>query len=166
VRHHTRIASILAGMALVVSVWDGSAWAIQPDEMLSNPKLEARARAIGKELRCLVCQNESIDDSNADLAHDLRVLVRQRITAGDSDAQVKQYIVARYGNYVLLKPPFDAETYLLWFGPLVLLLGGAAAATLYYRRAARVAKTAPLSADENRRLAALIGDTESDNNGA
>jgi cytochrome c-type biogenesis protein CcmH len=166
VRHHARIASILAGMALVVSVWDGSAWAIQPDEMLSNPKLEARARAIGKELRCLVCQNESIDDSNADLAHDLRVLVRQRITAGDSDAQVKQYIVARYGNYVLLKPPFDAETYLLWFGPLVLLLGGAAAATLYYRRAARVAKTAPLSADENRRLAALIGDTESDNNGA
>jgi cytochrome c-type biogenesis protein CcmH len=153
-------------MALVVSVWGGSAWAVQPDEMLSNPKLEARARAIGKELRCLVCQNESIDDSNADLAHDLRVLVRQRITAGDSDAQVKQYIVARYGNYVLLKPPFDAETYLLWLGPLVLLLGGAAAATLYYRRAARVAKAAPLSADENRRLAALIGDTDSKTNGA
>ena len=154
---------------LIAALWDapGSAWAIRPDEMLANQKLESRARSIDKELRCLVCQNESIDDSNADLAHDLRVLVRQRITAGDSDAQVKQYIVARYGNYVLLKPPFDAETYLLWLGPLVLLLGGAGAATLYYRRsAARVAETAPLSVDENRRLAALIGDTDSKTNGA
>jgi cytochrome c-type biogenesis protein CcmH len=157
----------LAGIALLIAAaWGGSAWAIQPDEMLSNPKLEARARAIGKELRCLVCQNESIDDSNADLAHDLRVLVRQRITAGDSDEQVKKYIVARYGNYVLLKPPFDAETYLLWFGPLVLLLGGAATATIYYRRAARIAETAPLSDEENRRLAALIGDASSKSKGA
>ena len=160
---------MLAGIALVIAaVWGtaGSAWAVHPDEMLSNPKLEARARAIGKELRCLVCQNESIDDSDADLAHDLRVLVRQRITAGDSDEQVKKYIVARYGDYVLLKPPFDSETYLLWFGPLVLLLGGATAATIYYRRAARVAEAAPLSADENRRLAALIGDTDSKTKGA
>ena len=158
---------MLTGIALLIAVaWGGSAWAIQPDEMLSNPKLEARARAIGKELRCLVCQNESIDDSNADLAHDLRVLVRQRITAGDSDEQVKTYIVARYGNYVLLKPPFDAETYLLWFGPLVLLLGGAAAATIYYRRAARVAEAAPLSEEETRRLAALIGDADSKSKGA
>jgi cytochrome c-type biogenesis protein CcmH len=160
---------MLAGIALLIAaLWGtaGAAWAIQPDEMLSNRKLEARARSIDKELRCLVCQNESIDDSNADLAHDLRVLVRQRITAGDSDAQVKQYIVARYGNYVLLKPPFDAETYLLWLGPLVLLLGAAGAATLYYRRAARAAETEPLSADENRRLAALIGDTDSKTKGA
>jgi cytochrome c-type biogenesis protein CcmH len=157
----------LAGIVLLIAAaWSGSAWAVQPDEILSNPKLEARARAIGKELRCLVCQNESIDDSNADLAHDLRVLVRQRITAGDSDEQVKRYIVARYGDYVLLKPPFDAETYLLWFGPLVLLLGGAAAATIYYRRAARVAETAPLSEEENRRLAALIGDADSKSKGA
>ena len=155
---------MLAG--LIACVWAGPSWAVQPGEMLSNPKLEARARSIGKELRCLVCQNESIDDSDADLAHDLRLLVRQRITAGDSDAQVKQYIVARYGNYVLLKPPFDAETYLLWLGPLVLLLGAAGAAALYYRRAARLAETAPLSAEENRRLAALIGDTESGNKGA
>ena len=163
-RHRVLTSLMLAG--LIAALWAGPAWAVQPDEMLSNPKLEARARVIGKELRCLVCQNESIDDSDADLAHDLRVLVRQRVTAGDSDEQVKQYIVARYGNYVLLKPPFDAETYLLWFGPLVLLLGGAAAATLYYRRAARVAETAPLSAEESRRVAALIGDKESDNKGA
>jgi cytochrome c-type biogenesis protein CcmH len=153
-------------MALAASVWNGSAWATTPDEMLSNPKLEARARAIGKELRCLVCQNESIDESNADLAHDLRVLVRQRVTAGDTDEQVKQYVVARYGNYVLLKPPFDAETYLLWFGPLVLLLCAARAAMLYYRRAARVAEAAPLSAEESRRIVALIGDSESQDNGA
>ena len=147
-------------MALIAIACAGSAWAIRPDEMLSNPKLESRARAIDKDLRCLVCQNESIDESNADLAHDLRVLVRQRVLAGDSDAQVKQYIVARYGNYVLLKPPFDAETYLLWFGPLVLLLGGVGAATLYYRRAALTGETAALSADEKRRLAALLGDTD------
>jgi cytochrome c-type biogenesis protein CcmH len=149
---------MLAG--LIAALWTGSAWAVQPDEMLQSPKLEARARSIGKELRCLVCQNESIDDSDADLAHDLRLLVRQRVAAGDSDEQVKQYIVARYGNYVLLKPPFDAETYLLWLGPLVLLLCGAGAAALYYRRAAHLAETAPpLSEDERKRVAALIGDS-------
>ena len=168
-RHRAHTSSILAGIALLIAaVWGtaGSAWAVQPDEMLSNPRLEARARAIGKELRCLVCQNESIDDSNADLAHDLRVLVRQRITAGDSDEQVKTYIVARYGNYVLLKPPFDAETYLLWLGPLVLLLCAAGVVTIYYRRAARVAETVPLSEEENLRLAALIGDADSKSKGA
>jgi len=134
--------------------------------MLSNPKLEARARTIGKELRCLVCQNESIDDSDADLAHDLRVLVRQRVLAGDSDAQVKQFIVARYGNYVLLKPPFDAETYLLWFGPLVLLLCAAGVVTIYYRRlAAMRVEATPLSAEERQRLAVLMDDTESGNRG-
>ena len=153
-------------MALIAAVWGGSAWAIRPDEMLANPKLEARARTIGKELRCLVCQNESIDDSDADLAHDLRLLVRQRVLAGDSDAQVKQYIVARYGNYVLLKPPFDAETYLLWLGPLVLLLGAVGVVTIYYRRAARDVEMAPLSEDESRRLAALIGDTDAGTKGA
>ncbi len=148
-----------SALALAAIVWlvAGSALALRPDEMLSNPKLEQRARAIGKELRCLVCQNKSIDNSNADLAHDLRVLVRQRVLAGDSDEQVKQYVVARYGNYVLLKPPFDAETYLLWFGPLILLLGGVGAATLYYRRSANSAEVLPLSAEESRRVADLIG---------
>jgi cytochrome c-type biogenesis protein CcmH len=166
VKRRLRISLSLAGMALIAAVWGGSAWAIRPDEMLSNPKLEARARTIGKELRCLVCQNESIDDSDADLAHDLRLLVRQRVLAGDSDAQVKQYIVARYGNYVLLKPPFDAETYLLWLGPLVLLLGAVGVVTIYYRRAARDVEMAPLSEDESRRLAALIGDTDAGTKGA
>ena len=165
-RRRLRTSSLLAGLALIAVVWDGSAWAIRPDEMLSNPKLEARARTIGKELRCLVCQNESIDDSDADLAHDLRLLVRQRVLAGDSDKQVKQYIVARYGNYVLLKPPFDAETYLLWLGPLVLLLCAAGVVTIYYRRAALDVETAPLSEDESRRLAALIGDTDTGTKGA
>lgn len=135
----------------------GPAYAIEPDEMLPNPKLEARARAIDKELRCLVCQNENIDDSNADLAHDLRLLVRKRVMAGDTDAQVKQYIVARYGNYVLLKPPFDAETYLLWLGPALLLLGGAVVAVFYYRHHSAAAAAGPLSPEEADRLAALIG---------
>ena len=151
------IAVILLGLLLatIVSAKDAA-------PLAEDPVVEQRMIHITEELRCLVCQNESIDDSNADLAHDLRVLVRQRITAGDSDAQVKQYIVARYGNYVLLKPPFDAETYLLWLGPLVLLLGGAGAATLYYRRTARGAEAAPLSAEERKRLAALLGDTGND----
>jgi cytochrome c-type biogenesis protein CcmH len=162
VKTRARISFALSGVALLAMLWCGQALAVRPDEMLTDPKLENRARALGKELRCLVCQNESIDDSNADLAHDLRLLVRQRVAAGDTDEQVKQYIVARYGNYVLLKPPFDAETYLLWFGPLVLLLCAAGAATLYYRRAAREAETAPLTAEERRRLAALIGDADKD----
>lgn len=161
-RFPTHYSLLLASIALIVAVWCtmGTALAIRPDEMLSNPKLEARAREIGKELRCLVCQNQSIDDSEADLAHDLRVLVRQRVLAGDTDEQVKQYIVARYGTYVLLKPPFDAETYFLWFGPLILLTCAAGMAVIYYRRAVRMAETAPLSEDEKRRLAPLIGDTE------
>ncbi len=157
-RLRAKISIILASAALVVTLWSGTAWAIRPDEILADPKLEHRARAIGTELRCLVCQNESIDDSNADLAHDLRVLVRQRLVAGDSDEQVKQYIVARYGNYVLLKPPFMAETYLLWFGPALLLLCAAGVAAIYIRRVSQTAQTAPLTDDESRRLSALLGD--------
>jgi len=152
--------------SLLLLLFAGTALAIQPDEMLANPKLEARARAIDKELRCLVCQNENIDESDADLAHDLRLLVRKRVVAGDSDEQVKQYIVARYGNYVLLKPPFDAETYLLWLGPAILLLGGAGAAALYYRHAMDSADKRPLSDEEVRRLAALIADSDARNKGA
>jgi cytochrome c-type biogenesis protein CcmH len=168
VRYRVRASSILIGMALIVAVLGtaGSAWAIRPDEMLSNPKLEARARTIDKELRCLVCQNESIDDSDADLAHDLRLLVRRRVLAGDTNEQVKQYIVARYGNYVLLKPPFDAETYLLWLGPLGLLLCAAGAATVYYRRTVQDTEVPPISAEERKRISALIGDTESRIKGA
>ena len=144
--------AILAALFLLFAQ---QAVAVSPDEVLSNPKLEARARSIGKELRCLVCQNQSIDDSEAPLAHDLRVLVRQRLLKGESDAQVKQYVVARYGTYVLLKPPFDAETYLLWFGPILLLAAGGAAALVFYRRRAG-AQPLPLSDEERRRLDALM----------
>jgi cytochrome c-type biogenesis protein CcmH len=136
-----------------------SALAIQPGEMLSNPILEQRARAIDKQLRCLVCQNQDIDDSDADLAHDLRLLVRERVVKGDTDDQVKQFIVARYGNYVLLKPPFDPETYLLWFAPAVLLVGALAVAIDFYRRIA-VSPAKPLSPEEAERVAVLMGDGE------
>jgi cytochrome c-type biogenesis protein CcmH len=150
VKHRNYELAVL--LALYV-LFQAPAFAVTPDEMLADPKLEARARAIGKELRCLQCQNESIDDSNAPLAHDLRVLVRQRLVNGDSDAAVKQYVVARYGTYVLLKPPFEAETYALWFGPLLLLAAGGAAVFLFYRR--RSTPPAPLSDEERRRLASL-----------
>ena len=133
--------------------------AVEPSEVLSNPVLEARARAISSELRCLVCQNESIDESNAPLAHDLRVLVRKRLLAGDSNAQVKEYIVARYGNYVLLKPPFIEETYILWFGPLALLLAATAAVFVFYKRRAGVQPDpAPLSDEESRNISILLGE--------
>lgn len=150
----------LANAAVLAMLFCGQAFAVRPDEILPDPKLESRARTIGKELRCLVCQNESIDESDADLAHDLRVLVRQRLVAGDSDEQVKQYIVARYGNYVLLKPPFDTETYLLWFGPLILLLGAAGTAAFYLRHRRSTGEPPPLSADESQRLAALLENGE------
>jgi cytochrome c-type biogenesis protein CcmH len=122
--------------------------------MLSDPALEARARALSKELRCLVCQNESIDDSNADLARDLRRIVRERLTAGDSDDQVIGFITARYGDYVLLRPPLRAGTLVLWFGPVVLLF--AAIVLLILRRRRRPAEAPPLSEEESRRLARLL----------
>lgn len=108
---------------LLVCVLAGPAWAIHPDEILKDPVLEARARAITREVRCLVCQGESIDESNAPLAADLRVLVRNRLRAGDSDAQVKDYLVARYGEYVLMRPPFGMHTVVLWVLPFVMLAG-------------------------------------------
>jgi cytochrome c-type biogenesis protein CcmH len=132
------------------------AQAVRPDEMLADPKLEARARDIGKDLRCLVCRNQSIDDSDADLAHDLRVLVRQRLTAGDTDQQVIAYIVSRYGDYVLLKPPFEVATWLLWGGPAIILLVGLWGISRYMRRQSGLAGPPPLSADEERRLAAML----------
>ena len=155
---------LLAGAAalLVNLAAAGPGWTIRPDESMTDPKLEVRARAVGSELRCLVCQNESIDDSDADLAHDLRMLVRQRILAGDSDAQVKAYIVARYGDYVLLKPPLKPETYLLWFGPAIMVLIAGGAAVGYFRRKPPAGESVPLSADQDRRLAVLMGDGPSD----
>lgn len=106
--------------------------AVEPDEILSDPALEARARALSLGLRCLVCQNQSIDDSNAPLARDLRILLRERLTAGDSDEQAVDFIVARYGDFVLLRPRFNAATWLLWIGPFALLL--AAGTYLFVRR--------------------------------
>lgn len=117
------LAMLLAPLLLL----GAEAGAVEPDEMLKDPALEARARAISRELRCLVCQNQSIDDSNAGLAHDLRVLVRERLKAGDSDAQVMAFITARYGDFVLLRPPFKPTTYVLWLGPLAVFLMGLAA---------------------------------------
>jgi cytochrome c-type biogenesis protein CcmH len=133
------------------------AGAVEPSEMLQDPALEARARAISRELRCLVCQNESIDESNADLAHDLRVLLRQRLAAGDTDRQAIGFIVKRYGDFVLLKPPVEPATYLLWFGPAVVLAIGAAGALIFVRRRNRaLPDPAPLSALEQRQLEELL----------
>ncbi|MEX2650610.1 MAG: cytochrome c-type biogenesis protein [Alphaproteobacteria bacterium] len=149
----------MALAALAAALWlDGSAaFAVKPDEVLADPALEARARAISRDLRCLVCQNQSIDDSDADLAHDLRLLVRERLTAGDSDDQAIDYIVERYGDYVLLDPPFKARTWALWLGPFAVLAGAAAGVAAHVRRQARRAETAPLSAEEQRRVRDLLG---------
>jgi cytochrome c-type biogenesis protein CcmH len=145
--------SVLAALlALAVAA---PACAIEPQEQLPNPALEARARTLGQELRCLVCQNESIDDSNADLARDLRTIVRERLTAGDSDQQVLGFVTARYGDYVLLRPPIRAGTLVLWFGPVVLLVAAIIAMMLLRRHRAK-AEPAPLSSEEDRRLARLL----------
>ena len=130
------------------------AFAVLPHEQLKDPALEARARAISKELRCVVCQNQTIDESDATLAADLRMIVRERLVAGDSDAEVKAWIVARYGDYVLMRPPFRGETVLLWLGPaLVLLLGGIGVA-LYLRN--RTSPQQALSPQEQAELDRLL----------
>ncbi len=141
------------------------AWAVNPDEIMADPALESRAREISKGLRCLVCQNQSIDDSDADLAKDLRVLVRERLKKGDSDAKVVEFVVSRYGDFVLLKPPFKATTLVLWLGPLFILGFGLVMVVMFLRRRATQGATgtapqapAPLSEDEKRRLKALIKD--------
>lgn len=147
------LAFLLVGLLL-----GGTAPALEPSEELANPVLEARAEAIGRELRCLVCQNESIEASNAPLAHDLRLLIRRRLLAGETNKQVIAYIVSRYGIFVLLDPPFMPVTYLLWLTPPVLLL--AAGIFLYLRvRGARSGEpvVAALSREEEARAASLLG---------
>jgi cytochrome c-type biogenesis protein CcmH len=135
------------------------AQAVEPGEILPDPALEARARTISAELRCLVCQNQSIDDSNAPLAKDLRVVVRERLTAGDSDRAVMDYVVARYGDFVLLKPPFNSQTLLLWLAPF-LCLAAIAYALMRATRAPATspasASAAPLSAAEEKKLRELL----------
>ena len=139
-------------------LWPSPAWAVNPDEMLADPALEMRAREISKGLRCLVCQNQSIDDSDADLAKDLRIIVRKRLVAGDSDSAVVDFVVARYGDFVLLKPPFKAATLMLWLGPAAIAGFGLVAMALFYRRRLAAGKPPPLSAEEKRRLEALLKD--------
>ena len=141
---------LVVALALLAS----PAFAVLPSEQLSDPALESRARAISTELRCVVCQNQTIDDSDAELAHDLRVLLRQRLKAGDTDRQAVAYIVNRYGDYVLLKPPFEAETLLLWLGPLLVLVAGGIGVVFYLRR--RDAGAPAFTADEQARLDRLL----------
>ncbi len=138
----------------------GPALAVQPDEVMKDPALEARARALSSELRCLVCQNESIDDSEAPLARDIRILIRERIGKGESNDAVRAYLVSRYGDFILLKPPFKPETVLLWLSPVLVLGLGAGAALFAHRRAPSL--TPRLTAEEEARLAAL---TNSDASG-
>jgi len=146
--------------ALLAILSAGPVGAVLPDEILDDPALEARARTISQDLRCLVCQNQSIDDSNADLARDLRVLVRERLLAGDTDEEVVAYVVARYGDYVLLTPPFKPLTYLLWLGPVIVVGVGAGVAIGYLRRQRRRAgdEVAPLTPEEEERLARVLRD--------
>ncbi len=149
-----RLATLLAVLAAPASVT--SAYAISdPAEMLASPAAEARAEQIGSQLRCLVCQNESIEDSGAPLARDLRAIVRRRVVAGDSDRQVIAWMVARYGNFVRLSPPLALSTLLLWFSPVLALLAGLAAVLLGRRRTSTVPP--PLSEAERAQLAALSG---------
>ena len=147
---------LLLFLALAVA---GPAGAVQPDEMLADPVLEARAREISKELRCVVCRNQSIDDSNARIARDMRLLVRERLQAGDSNGEVVQYLVDRYGEYVLLKPRAGGANLVLWIAGPALLLGGLGLTAGYLRRragAGEPAPPAPLSEAERARLAQLL----------
>jgi len=159
-----RILSVALMLAVFAPL---SVEAVEPNEILRDPALEARAREVGKDLRCVVCQNQSIDDSNAELAGDMRVLVRERIMAGDSNTEVLDYMVDRYGDYVLLDPPFKMATLVLWIGPgVIAALGLFWVAMLFRRRKASDGHTelasgiqaAPLSDDERRRIDELLKD--------
>ena len=145
------IGALLLGLTLA-----GPALAVQPGEELADAAQEARARALSREIRCLVCQNQSIDESEADLARDLRLILRERIAAGDTDAEVKDFLVARYGDFVLLDPPVKPTTWLLWFGPAAILLIALGAAWLYVRRRPALAEAAPLDPAERAALDRLM----------
>jgi cytochrome c-type biogenesis protein CcmH len=145
-------------LALFIALaMNAPSFAVQPDEILKDPALEARARHLSSELRCLVCQNQSIDDSEAPLARDLRLLVRERLTQGDSDTQVLDFLVSRYGQFVLLRPRLEFQTILLWGLPPAALLAGMAGLLITARRRRRLAvDAAPLSAEEQQRLSTLV----------
>ena len=151
-----RIAAIVS-----LSIAAGPCWAVMPDEVLRDPTLESRARVLSQELRCVVCQNQSIDDSNAPLAHDLRVLLRDRLVAGDSDRQALDFMVARYGNFVLLKPPMQLNTFLLWIGPLLILLVAGIGFARYVGRPGTVEAPFPLNDKEQERIEAILNERSS-----
>jgi cytochrome c-type biogenesis protein CcmH len=163
------ITRLAAGIALLIALALAPqvSRAVQPDEIMNDPKLEARARVLSQQLRCMVCQNQSIDDSDAPLARDLRLLVRERIAHGDTNAQVIDFLVTRYGPFVLLKPPLNPHTLVLWMLPPLALAGGAIALILYARRRAVPGSAtsqngaAPLSAEEQAELARLTGNQKS-----
>jgi len=150
------IVRVLFAALLLVAIMGPSVYAVEPSERLADPALEARARALSKELRCLVCQNQSIDESNADLAHDLRLLLRQRLAAGDNNQQVLDYIAARYGVFVLLDPPFAPLTWVLWLTPPVLVFGGGGLLLLRARRRRLESSVPDLTHDESARAALLL----------
>lgn len=145
-----KLALVLGLLAVLAT----PAFAVMPDEVLSDPALEQRARVLSTKLRCMVCQNQSIDDSDAPLARDLRILVRERLKAGDTDSQVREFLVARYGQFVLLEPQKSGMTALLWLAPLLVLLAGIAVLLRFFR-SRRVPTVKPLSAAEKRRLKEL-----------
>jgi cytochrome c-type biogenesis protein CcmH len=155
-----RIRACVFAIAMIVG--SQAAHAVQPDEVMSDPARESRARELSRELRCMVCQNQSIDDSDAPLARDLRLLVRERIAAGDSDAQVIDFLVARYGEFVLLKPRFNSRTLLLWLLPPLALAGGGLALWVNMRRRSGTSvadeSRFKLTADEEARVEALMSD--------
>jgi len=152
---------LASALALAVMMGSPAAYAVQPDEIMSDPAKESRARDLSRELRCMVCQNQSIDDSEAPLARDLRLLVRERIAAGDSDAQVIDFLVARYGEFVLLKPRLNPHTWLLWLLPPLALVGGGLVLWIHGRRRSKSAAAEDpsrfkLTAEEEARLERLI----------
>jgi len=151
-----RLLAMFTVLATIVAA--GVAFAVQPDEVLDDPVLESRARGLSTGLRCLVCQNQSIDDSDAPLARDLRVLVRERLVAGDSDSDVIDYLVDRYGDFILLKPPLKWTTMVLWSIPLITLLAGLSLSVVHFRRRAVLRRPQGLSATEEATLKRMLSE--------
>lgn len=151
-----RTLSAFIGILALALLTSGPVWAVNPDEILPDPALEERARKISANLRCLVCQNQSIDDSDAELARDLRVLVRERLVSGDTDAEIMKFVVDRYGEFVLLTPSFSARNMVLWGTPILVLIVGGVTALLYSRRQSNAVAMATLSSEEEERLNKLL----------
>ena len=158
-----KIKSFYTFIVLILALACSSpSFGVEPEEILHDPELEERARNISKGLRCVVCQNQSIDDSNAGLARDMRIMVRERIVAGDSDAQVTKYMVSRYGDYILLNPPLNKATFVLWFGPLVIVGLGLLIPVIFFRRGKKSAMNTPkpLNEAERRRIKLMLEEKE------